>query len=231
MAKYTSRFENFFLNLRLNRAQFGDMAGFTLQALRHSPEASQYDELIKALDEALTTYSAAHSGQLSGESQGATVTVAQALKDFRAYVMRVERKQLVPTYDKGSADEKAIFPKGRSGLTGSSQALVLDNFSAFLDALDARPAAFPAAVRQEGRTLHQALAGALHRADSAQQADDTTRTDLHDGREATCRQLFRAYAALLLTHYQQPKRVATYFDLSKAHTGSTKRGAVKLPIA
>ncbi|TGE25077.1 hypothetical protein E5K00_07725 [Hymenobacter aquaticus] len=230
MAKYESRFDNFFLNLRLNRAQFGDMAGFTLQALRQSPDAGRYDELIKALDAALTAYAAAHSGQLSGEGQGATLTVAQALQDFKAYVKRVERKHVTPAYDEGSADVRAIFPKGRSGLTGSSQALVLDNFTAFLSALDARPATFPAALRQEGRTVHQALAGALRRADQAESAASTTRTDLHDGREATCRQLFRSYAQLLLTHYEQPQRVAAYFDLSKAQVAGSKKKTPTIPL-
>ena len=132
MAKYESRFDNFFLNLRLNRAQFGEMAGFTVQALRQSPDAARYDELTKALDAALTAYAAAHSGQLSGEGQGATVTVAQALADFKSYVKRVERKHVIPNFEEDSADVKAIFPQGRSGLTGSSQARVLDAFGAFL---------------------------------------------------------------------------------------------------
>ncbi|UOQ70051.1 hypothetical protein [Hymenobacter cellulosilyticus] len=216
MAKYESRFDNFFLNLRLNRAQFGDMAGFTLQALRQSTEAARYEELIKDLDAALTAYSAAHTGQLSGEAQGATVTVAQALLDFRAYVKRVERRHVTPTYDEFSADIAAIFPKGRAALTNSIQARVLDAFGAFLIALASRPAAFPAAVRAEGQEVYRNLKTALELADAAHATSSTHRTDLHDGREATCRQLFRAYATLLLTHYEYPTRVAGYFDLSRA---------------
>lgn len=230
MAKYQSRFNNFFLNLRLNHGQFGDMAAFTLQALRQGPEADRQQAIIKDLDAALTAYSAAHSEQLSGESQGATLTVGQALGDFNAYVKRVQRKHVTPAYDQDSADEKAIFPKGRSGLTSSSQALVLDNFSTFLTALDARPAAFPAAVRQEGRAVHQALAAALRHADGTQQTQADARLDLHDGREATCRQLFRAYAALLLTHYEQPQRVAAYFDLSKAQVAGSKKKTPSVPL-
>lgn len=231
MSKYKSRFANFFLNLRLNRAQFGDMAGFTLQALRQSPDAARYDELIGALDAALTTYAAAHTGQLSGEGQGATITVAQALLDFKSYVKRVERKHVIPNYEDDSADVKAIFPQGRSGLTGSSQALVLDAFGAFLLTLDARPTAFPATIRTEGQQVYQHLKAALELADGTKSANSTQRTDLHDGREATARQLFRAYAQLLLNHYEQPQRVAAFFDLSKAFMGGPKSKPAKLPGA
>ncbi|PJJ59802.1 hypothetical protein [Hymenobacter chitinivorans] len=229
MAKYASRFDNFFLNLRLNRAQFGDMAGFTLQALRQSPDAARYDELSKELELALTAYAAAHTGQLSGEDQGATVTVGQALGDFTAFVKRVERKHVIPNYEENSADVKSIFPKGRSGLTGSSQALVLDAFGAFLLTLAARPNAFPAAVRAEGQQVYKALKAALELADGTQAGAATHRTDLHDGREATCRQLFRAYATLLLAHFESPQRVAGYFDLSKAFVGGSKGKKAELP--
>ncbi|QIX60452.1 hypothetical protein HER32_04315 [Hymenobacter sp. BT18] len=217
MAKYQSRFDNFFLNLRLNRAEFGDMAAFTLAALRKAPEAATtFKDLITALEAALTAYQAAHSGQLSGAGKEATLTVAQALTDFKGYVKRVERKYVNPAYDEGSADLEAIFPRGRSGLTGSSQATVLEAFTAFLNALAARAAVFPVALREEGAALHKALKGALQRADGAQKDTKTGRTDLHDGREATCRQLFRAYALLLLTYYENPRRAAAFFDLSRA---------------
>ncbi|MCB2407974.1 hypothetical protein [Hymenobacter lucidus] len=217
MSKYKSRFANFFLNLRLNRAEFGEMAGFTLQALRQSPEAATtYKPVIQDLDAALSAYTAAHSGQLSGEAQGATITAAQALLDFKAYVKRVERKHVNPSFDEGSADLKAIFPQGRAALTGSSQEKALAAFSAFLTALDARPETFPAAIRTEGQQVYQRLKAALEQADGAQSANSAQRTDLHDGREATARQLFRAYAQLLLSYYEQPQRVAAHFDLSKA---------------
>ncbi|GAA3926296.1 hypothetical protein [Hymenobacter algoricola] len=230
MAKYESRFANFFLNLRLNRAEFGDMAAHTLQALRQSPEAATlHKDLIRDLAAAHAAYTAAHSGQLSGESRGATLTVAQALVDFKSYVKKVERKFVVPTFEEGSADVKAIFPRGRSGLTGSSQDKVLDEFSAFLSALAARPVAFPEAIRTEGATIHKNLKAALALADGTQAATATGRTDLHDGREATCHQLYRVYAQLLLTHYEQPQRAAAFFDLSRAFVGGTKSKKAQLP--
>lgn len=230
MAKYKSRFDNFFLNLRLNRADFGDMAAFTLQALRQSPEATTtYASLITDLATNFNAYTSNHAGQLSGEGRGATATVAQALIDFKTYVKRVERKHVIPTYDADSPDLLAIFPKGRAWLTTRSQTEVLPAFTAFLNALDAREAAFPAAVRTEGRTLHAALDQALLLAAGTTASSDTQRDDLHDGREATCQQLFRAYAALLLTHYEQPQRVAAFFDLSRAFTGSKKNKPATLP--
>jgi hypothetical protein len=229
MPKYQSRFANFFLNLRLNRAEFGDMAAFTLQALQQHAPAARYAPLVADLEAALTAYRSTHAGQLSGEARGTTLTVAQALNDFRAYLKRVERQHVTPTYDEGSADLKAIFPTGRSGLSKSNQAVVLDRFTAFLQALDQRPDAFPVKVRDEGRTAHAALAQALARAAGHEASADTLRDDLHDGREATARQLFRAYATLLLEHYEQPQRVAAYFDLSKAFMGGKKNKPAKLP--
>lgn len=225
MAKYDSRFSNFFLNLRLNRAEFGQMAAFTLEALRQSPEATTQAALITDLAAAHTAYATNHAGQLSGEGKASTVTVAQALADFKDYVKSVERKHVIPAYEENSADWLAVFPQGRGWLTSRPQASVLDAFDAFLTALDARVDAFPATIRQKGRTLHAALRGALQAADATTAATDTQRDDLHDGREATCQQLFRIYAALLLIHYQQPQRVAAFFDLSKAKHGGKQKKA------
>ena len=211
--KYAARFENFFLNLRLNRAQFADMAAFTLQALRAD---AAHKPLADALDAALSGYRTAHVGQLSGEAHGSVLTVAQALTDFKEYVKRVERKVLIPAYEPGSPDLAAILPKGRSGLTKASQGKVEDAFTAFLDALDARPPVFTSPLRTEGRKVLQALSTALNRADAQTKTTDDQRLDLHDGREAACLVLFRAYATLLAEFAEQPQRVAAFFDLSKA---------------
>ena len=213
--KYASRFENFFLNLRLNRDQFADMAAFTLTALQQG--GAHLKALADDLDKALGGYRTTHTGQLSGEGQAATITLAQALADFKAYVKKVERKYIIPTYDEGSADLKALLPNRRSGLTKTNQTQVEDAFAAFLDALDARPTAFPSPLRKEGRdTILPNLAGALRRADGQASTTDHQRLDLHDGREATCLVLFRAYATLLEHYAEQPARVAAFFDLSKA---------------
>ena len=211
--KYAARFENFFLNLRLNRDQFADMAAFSLQALQAS---AAHKPLADALDAALAGYRTAHAGQLSGEAHGAVVTVAQALADFTDYVKRVERKVINPAYEPGSPDLAAILPKGRSGLTKASQAKVEDAFTAFLDALDARPTVFTSPIRAEGRRVLAALSTALNRADTQTKAANDQRLDLHDGREAACLALFRAYATLLLEFAEQPQRAAAFFDLSKA---------------
>ncbi|MDO7853361.1 hypothetical protein [Hymenobacter convexus] len=219
--KYAARFENFFANLRLNRDQFADMAAFTLQALQQEAKG-RYDAVADPLEVALTDYRTAHAGQLSGEGQAATVTVAQALADFKAYVKKVERKVIIPTYEEGSPDLLAIFPKGRAALTKSNQAKVEDAFTAFLDALDARPTAFTSPVRAEGRAVLAALSAALKRADGIAKTADTQRLDLHDGREATCLALFRVYATLLLEFADKPQRVAAFFDLSRADTGTKK---------
>ena len=215
-SKYAARFENFFANLRLNRAHFADMAAFTLQALRQDAANAAHQALAQALDVALTDYRVAHTGQLSGESQGATVTLAQALADFKDYVKKTERKVINPAYEPGSPDLLALFPQGRGGLTKKSQVEVEAAFTAFLDALDARPTVFTSPVRTEGRAVLAALQAALRRADGMAKTADSQRLDLHDGREATCRALFRAYASLLLEFADQPARVATFFDLSKA---------------
>ena len=223
--KYAARFENFFLNLRLNRDQFSDMAAFTLKVLQDDPK-NQYKAVADPLDVALTDYRATHTAQLSGEGQGSTITLAQALLDFKAYVKRVERKHIIPAYETGSPDLKAIFPKGRSGLTKSNQTEVEDAFTAFLDALDARPTVFPSPVRTEGRTVLAALSTALARADVLAKTTSTQRIDLHDGREASCLALYRVYATLLLEFVEQPKRVAAFFDL---HNAGRQGGGPKVP--
>ena len=213
--KYAARFENFFANLRLNRDQFADMAAFTLQALQQDGKA-KYNALADPLEVALTDYRTTHAGQLSGEGQASTSTLAQALDDFKAYVKRVERKVIIPAYEEGSPDLLAIFPKGRSGLTKKNQTEVEDAFTAFLDALDARPTVFTSPVRSEGRTVLATLSAALQRADGLAKTAGTQRIDLHDGREATCLALFQAYAALLLEFADKPGKGAPFFDLSKA---------------
>ena len=213
--KYAARFENFFEYLRLNRNDFADMAAFTLQALRQEAK-DRYKAVADPLEVALIDYRAAHSGQLSGEGAAATVTLAQAMADFKAYVKKVERKVIIPTYDEGSPELRALFPQGRAGLTKSNQAEVEDAFTAFLDALDARPTAFTSPVRTEGRAVLAALQTALQRADGLAKTAGSQRLDLHDGRQATCVALFRTYATLLLEHADQPQRVAAFFDLSKA---------------
>lgn len=227
--KYQSRFENFFLNLRLNRAEFGEMAAHTLKALQQDAQAARYAPLAADLQAAITDYEATHAGQLSGEAQGTTLTLAQALRDFRDYVKRVDRKYVTPNYDEGSADIKAIFPDGRSGLSKSNQAQVLPRFTAFLASLGQRPDVFPAALRNEGAAVHKALTTALAQAAGDQATADTLRDDLHDGRQATARQLFRTYATLLAEHYEQPKRIGAYFDLSKAFTSGKKNRPATLP--
>ena len=219
--KYTARFENFFANLRLNRDQFADMAAFTLQALQQDSKA-RYKAVAAPLEVALTDYRITHAGQLSGEARGAVVTLAQALADFKAYVKKTERKVIIPAYEAGSADMLAIFPQGRSGLTKSSQTKVEDAFTAFLDALDARPTVFTSPVRTEGRAALATLQAALQRADGMAKTAGTQRVDLHDGREATCLALFRAYATLLEEFAEKPGKVAPFFDLSKADTGTKK---------
>lgn len=225
--KYAARFENFFLTLRLNRDEFADMAAFTLQALQVE---ARYQPLADALNAALTTYRTTHTGQLSGEGQAATITLAQALADFRAYVKRVERKFIIPNYDEGSADVTALLPKGRSGLSKSGQTEVEDAFTAFLDALDDRTAVFPLALRKEGReTILPALKEALARADGRDATAGTQRLDLHDGRQATCLALFRTYATLLLEFAENPKRVAPFFDFRNARI--SKPGGFKAPKA
>ena len=212
--KYAARFENFFANLRLNRNQFADMAAFTLQAL-HEGKA-KYKAVADPLEVALTDYRATHAGQLSGEGQAATSTLAQGLADFKAYVKKTERKVIIPAYDEDSSDMLAIFPKGRAGLTKSTQTQVEDVFMAFLDALDARPTVFTSPVRTEGRAVLATLTAALQRADGLAKTADSQRLDLHDGREATCLALFRVYATLLMEFAEKPARVAAFFDLSKA---------------
>jgi hypothetical protein len=224
--KYAARFENFFANLRLNRDQFADMAAFTLQALQADPK---YKAITAALNVALTDYRTTHAGQLSGEGQSATITLAQALADFKDYVKRVERKVIIPTYEAGSPDLKAIFPKGRSALTKSTQTEVEDAFTAFLDALDARPTDFTSPIRTEGRAVLAALTAALRRADGLAKTAGTQRIDLHDGRQATCTALFRAYATLLAEFADKPEKVAPFFDLSKALV--SKSGGSKVPKA
>ena len=213
--KYAARFENFFLNLRLNRDQFADTAAFTLQALQQGGKAP-HKAVADALEVALTDYRATHTGQLSGEGQAATSTLAQALADFKAYVKRVERKVVNPAYEVGSPDLVAIFPKGRAGLTKANQAQVEDAFTAFLDALDARPTVFTSPVRTEGRAVLATLTTALQRADGMTKTAGLQRVDLHDGREATCLALFRVYVTLLLEFADQPKRVAVFFDFHNA---------------
>ncbi len=226
--KYAARFDNFFANLRLNRDQFADMAAFTLQALQ--PEAkAKYKAVADPLEVALTDYRTTHAGQLSGEGRGAVVTLAQALADFKAYVKKTERKVIIPAYEAGSPDLLAIFPKGRSGLTKSTQTKVEDAFTAFLDALDARPTVFTSPVRTEGRAVLATLSAALQRADGMAKTAGTQRIDLHDGREATCLALFRAYATLLVEFAEKPGKVAPFFDLSKALV--SKSGGSKVPKA
>ena len=226
--KYAARFGNFFLNLRLNRDQFADMAAFTLQALQQG--GTLFEAMAKALDSALAGYRTTHVGQLSGAAHGAVITLGQALADFKAYLKKVERKFVIPSYDAGSAEIAAIFPQGRGGLAKASQVEVEDAFVAFLGALDARPAVFPSPLRKEGREIILPnLAQALKTADSHAKTTDDQRIDLHDGREATCLALFRAYAALLLEFAEQPKRAAAFFDLSKAGRVKTIPNALKPP--
>ncbi|MDO7876366.1 hypothetical protein Q5H93_16600 [Hymenobacter sp. ASUV-10] len=217
--KYAARFENFFPNLRLNRAEFADMAEFTLNALRTS---GKYAALAEALEAELQQYRTAHAGQLSGEGQATTLTAKQALTDFKAYLKMVERKYIIPTYDEGSADFKALLPNGRSGLAKTAQNKVEDAFTAFLDAMDARPVAFPEALRQQGRgTKDQPgilgnLRATLTAADQAKNASGARKIDLHDGRKATCVVLFKVYATLLVEFFDNPAKAAPFFDLSKA---------------
>jgi hypothetical protein len=227
-AKYAARFENFFENLRLNRDQFADMAAFTLQALRQAA-GGKYSAVAEALDVALTDYRATHAGQLSGEGQASTSTLAQALEDFKAYVKRMERKVINPTYEAGSPDLLAIFPKGRAALTKSTQTKVEDAFTAFLDALDARPTAFTSPQRTEGRKVLEALSASLRRADGMAKTAGTQRIDLHDGREATCLALFKVYLTLLLEFAAQPERAAPFFDFSQALV--SKSSGPKVPKA
>ena len=223
--KYDARFVNFFLNLRLNRDQFADMAAFTLQAVRAD---AKYKTVADPLDASLTLYRTAHIGQLSGEGAATVLTLGQALLDFKAYVKRVERKFIIPNYAEKSADVKALLPHSRSGLVKSSQAAVEDAFTTFLDAMDARLTVFPSPVRTEGRKVLQNLADALKRADQQAKTTDDQRLDLHDGREATCLDLFRIYGTLLLEFADEPKRAAAFFDLSNA---GRKGGGPKTPPA
>jgi hypothetical protein len=227
-AKYAARFENFFENLRLNRDQFADMAAFTLQALRQAA-GGKYSAVAEALDVALTDYRATHAGQLSGEGRANVITLAQALEDFKGYVKRMERKVINPTYEAGSPDLLAIFPKGRGALTKSTQTKVEDAFTAFLDALDARPTAFTSPQRTEGRKVLEALSASLRRADGLAKIAGTQRIDLHDGREATCLALFNVYLTLLLEYAGQPERAAPFFDFSQALV--SKSSGLKVPKA
>ncbi|MDB5267273.1 MAG: hypothetical protein JWP58_313 [Hymenobacter sp.] len=227
-AKYAARFENFFLNLRLNRDQFADMAAFTLQTIRKA-DGGKYSAVAEALDVALTDYRTTHAGQLSGESQASTSTLAQALADFKAYVKRMERKVINPAYDEGSADLVAIFPKGRAALTKSAQTEVEDAFTTFLNALDARPTVFTSPQRTEGRKVLKALSEALGRADVLANTAGTQRIDLHDGREASCLALYHIYLTLLLEFVKQPERAAPFFDFRNAEMGGGKKA--KLPAA
>jgi len=217
--KYAARFENFFPNLRLNRAEFADMAEFTLSALRAS---GKYEALADALEAELKKYRKTHAGQLSGEGQAATLTAKQALTDFKEYLKMVERKYIIPNYNDGSPDYVALLPDGRSVLAESNQDEVEDNFVAFLDAMDARPDVFPAAIRAQGRGTKDepGILGNLHAtltaADKAKNASGARKIDLHDGRKATCVILFKVYATLLLAFFDNPKKAAPFFDLSKA---------------
>lgn len=230
--KYAARFENFFPNLRLNRAEFADMAEFTLSALRANPK---YPALADALAAELTKYRTIHAGQLSGEGAAAVITAKQALTDFKAYLKMVERKYIIPTYDEGSADYKALLPNGRNSLAKTAQNKVEDAFVAFLDAMDARPVAFPEAVRRQGRGTQDKpgilsnLHATLTAADKAKNASGTRKIDLHDGRKATCVVLFKVYATLLVDFFDNPAKAAPFFDLSRAETGGGKKA--RLPTA
>jgi|GEM_PF-2509904 len=218
--KYAARFENFFPNLRLNRAEFADMAEFTLVALRAS---GNYEALADALEAELRKYRKTHAGQLSGEGMGTTLTAKQSLTDFKAYLKMVERKYLIPNYADGSPDYVALLPEGRSGLAKTAKNKVEDAFTAFLDAMDARPNVFPAAIRAQGRGTKDepGILGNLHAtltaADKAKNASGARKIDLHDGRKATCVVLFKIYATLLLEFFDNPAKAAPFFDFSQAH--------------
>ena len=230
--KYAARFLNFILNLRLNRAQFAKMAEFTLNALRAD---GSYEALADALEAELKKYRKIHAGQLSGEGVAATLTLKQALTDFKEYLKMVERKYIIPNYDDGSADYKALLPKGRSELAESSQGEVEDNFVAFLDAMDARPDVFPAAVRQQGRGddktpgILRNLRATLTAANAAQTASGARKVDLHDGRKATGVMLFKVYATLLLAFFDNPKKAAPFLISARRLPGAaTKPGCPAL---
>ena len=204
--QYAARFENFFANLRFNRTQFVDRASFTLQALHED----KYKALVNPLEVALTDYRAIHVGQLSGEGQVATSTLAQGLSDFKAYVKKTERKVIIPAYDEGSSDMLAIFSQRPRGPQKSIQTHVIDAFTAFLDALNTRPTVFTSPVRTEGRAVLTILTAVLQRADGLAKNADSQRLDLHDGREATCLALFQVYATFLKEFVEKPARVAAF---------------------
>lgn len=220
MSKYDSRFENFFLNLRLNRAEFGDMAAYTLRALRQASATDKYQSLIAPLEAALTEYTTTRAEQLSGAAQESTLLVNKQMEAFREYVRQVERKYVNPAYDAGSPDLLAIFPKGRSWLGSRPQYEVLDAFEAFLKALDVRPDAFPAEARKDGRTLHTSLSRALEVAAGYAQAADESSSDLTASRLTLCTVLLRIYATLLAEHVEDPARAAAFFDFSAARTSN-----------
>jgi hypothetical protein len=230
MPKYDSRFENFFLNLRLNRAEYEDMARYTLTALTKANEKGKYDPLLALLEPAITRYAEHRRRTEGGDGLAATGSIGTVRQQYKDYLKRVERQHIIPNFDAGSPDIRALLPQGRAALANSPQDEVLGDFDNFLDAAAARPAAFPAAVLTEGRTLRQQLAAALTHRDGLTQQTDEHRAGVSAERQEVAAALLLAYATLLAEHHRQPERAATFFDFSDALV-SKSSGAKDKPAA
>jgi len=227
-------FENPFLTLSMARPAYKAQAEYSLRAVREADLGAAFTPLLAALETAITGFdeNLTDGGQSTAGGTGAYHEARTAWLDFVGdtmldYVTPKLRK--LPVF----ADFKKF---GKSKLKALGQPALLTQSKALLALYAEQQAAlkYPT-LGAEADALYQTLAATDETRDIQGATITDARLDLADDRAAIARAQRRLKAQLELT-FDQPEKVYSFFDFSKAESArksarKTAKAAAKAAAA
>jgi hypothetical protein len=217
---YSTYFDNFFLALRMARTDYKDQALHTLRAVTQASLGAAFTPLLAELkaatddfDENLTERSESTADETSAYHLARTAWLAFVDDTMKDYVTPRLRK--LPAY--------AAFKKvTKTKLGRLNQGELLTQSKVLLELYAEHQGALHPTLLTEAQDVFKHVSQLDESRDKDDAATDTTILDLEDDRQAIARAQRRVMAQLELT-FDDPARVYSFFDFSKAIVSKSKK--------
>jgi hypothetical protein len=219
---YSTYFDNLFLALRMARPDYKAQAAYSLHAAQEAALGAAFTSLLKDLETAINGFDENLSDRNQSTS-GGTAAFRLARQEWLAFVDDTMKDYVTPKLRK--LPVYADFKKfGKSKLSALAQPELITQSKALAALYQANQAALYPTLGADAKAKYAALAAA----DADRDTQDATITDaildLADDRRAIARAQRRLKAQLELT-FDDPARVYSFFDFSKARLPKSKKSS------
>jgi len=217
--KYFSYFEIPFLALRMPRPAYKEQAQHNLRAVREAGLGAAFEPLCEALETAIGEFDE-NLTEREAPTEGDTRAYHTKRAEWLAFVEDTYIDYVKPRLRKldGFADFK---PYGKSRLDALEQDEFIVKSNALIEVYAKYEDQLYPTLVQEARAKLKAMTDVDEHRDTRDAATDTTILDLADDRRAIALAQRRVKAQLELT-FDDPERVYSFFDFSKARGNKTK---------